>query len=98
MIWIYRLGFAIDTIALLYVFYNCFEPFFSDKYRYTGSGNAYLWVIGFLLAGLLAAAYHLKNHQQMVNSATLLLWIPAVPLLLYAGLILLIVIGKPDFK
>jgi hypothetical protein len=97
MIWLYRIGFSIDLFTLGFIIYQyillpLFQEFISTKW--TGT----LALCTFILCAIMGIAYYLNNYQHNLILASILIWIPAFPVLLYLLLLLAIVLGKPDWK
>ena len=86
--WLYRLGFAIDTILLLIACGNALVMTFGTSIDgglpdetaegLTAIGRMALWAIPLVLLGLMASARQLKNRGALIP-ANVLLWLPALP-------------------
>ncbi len=97
MIWLYRIGFAIDILTLIFIFYQYFIlPLF--KSYSTTKWNGTLTISTLILTGVISVAYYLGNNDSNYSLATILLWIPAVPVVLYMLLLLALIVSKPDWK
>lgn len=100
MSWLFKfafyIGFSIDCLTLLFGFYLIVEDMtrFAGYPKNGGSGLV-LATLGFI--AWLGGSYFLFTHGQK-SLATILVWIPAVPVLLYALFILMFIILKPDMK
>ncbi|HMG14242.1 MAG TPA: hypothetical protein VK590_02275 [Saprospiraceae bacterium] len=97
MIWLYRIGFAINLFTLGFIIYQyiilpLFQEFVSTRW------NATLALCTILLCVIMCIAYYLNNYQNNLKLALVLVWIPALPTLLYLLLLAALVIGKPDWK
>ena len=90
MIWIYRIGLVIDALAIIFLIYELLTS--------QHSRASFLPVVFIVLCALTGIAVYLVMVKNMPGIASLLLWIPAFPLLLYGLFILIFIILKPDMK
>lgn len=97
MIWLYRLGLAIDILTLLFILYQyCIVPLF-NSFSST-RWNTSLSIFTLVLFSIVCLSFYLGSYQNNLKLATRLLWIPAFPILLYLFLLMALIIGKPDWK
>ena len=82
-----------NIIAILVAFYFLI----SDAMSEYGSGNGSLTLLTLLMCGWVGLCFYLRSTPARV-AATILAWIPAIPLLLYGIFILLFIIINPDMK
>lgn len=95
MLWLYRIGFGIDSVALLYCIYELFASTVFSRYPSAAVSNPIL--IAFLALGtIMGVAYFM--HDTYPKLATFLLWIPAFPITLYGLFILLVILAKPNWR
>lgn len=92
MSWAFKIAIGVDIIGVLVALYFILEDYFK---RYSGSTSLSLVTLG-MCAWIGVCFLLLKNS--MKTAATMMAWIPAVPLLCYAIMVLIMIIGKPDFK
>jgi hypothetical protein len=90
----FYIGAAIDILAVVIALFFVI----GDMFKATSGTNNPSMFSALLLMGLLIGAAFLLKNAGHVGWANLLLWIPGVPLAGYGLMILLMIIGKPDFR
>jgi hypothetical protein len=88
MIWLYRIGFSLDCLAILV----CLADLVAEAYLRPGtplSGRDTLLLLAVLVGAMLGVASHLHTGQHNLKLATLLVWIPAAPVLLFLSFFML---------
>lgn len=93
MPWSLKIPLIINILAILVALYFLV----TDAFRQTSSSNGMLLVMTLGLIGYVGLCYYLflQGHLKL---ATTLAWIPAFPLAGYGLIVLIIIIGKPDFR
>lgn len=94
MIWLFRIGVAVDILAILFALYTIVTDAIKNP---SSSKNGVLALVTLLGVGWLVFSYYLKSVGK-INLAALLVWIPGVPILLTALFLLLLIVLKPDWK
>jgi heme A synthase len=69
----------------------------SDALKQSSSNNSMLSLTLLAACAWIGIAYYLHTHGSS-RIGTSMLWVPAIPLLGYGLIILLMVVGKPDFR
>lgn len=92
--WLYRLLFAFDALMLLVLLY-----FFVDGLQYGGTSQAAgMWLVMLgVPAALMSGAWHLKARGKR-RVATALLFILALPALLYIAFFGLLLLLNPSWQ
>lgn len=85
---------AVDIIAILIALYFVI----TDSIHYTASDNNGLGIITFLMMGWVGLSWFLYTKEGTRALGTIFAWVPAVPLLGYALIVLLFIILKPDMR
>ncbi|MBI5917404.1 MAG: hypothetical protein HY842_18710 [Bacteroidetes bacterium] len=93
MTWKFLLPIIADCLAILIALYFLI----TDALRQSSSSNGMLSLVTFGMCCWVGLCFYL-HHIGKITLATSLAWIPAIPLLGYGLLVLLMVILKPDFK
>ncbi len=93
MSWHYKLALAVDVIGAIVALYFII----SDSIRYSSSSNGLLSMVTLVFCAWLGISYYLYHHGQPAI-ASIMAWIPAVPLLLYGLFVLMFIILKPDMR
>lgn len=94
---LFNIGAFLSGIFLLVAVTNTVSSFQIMRGQ---SGSEYswvMWVMLLLLTGLIALAFWLKSMGKMLV-ANILIWLPAVPLLIVAGLALLFILHDIFYK
>ena len=81
-----------DCIGVLVALYFIFEDYIK---QYSNDGTLALVTLG--MCAWLGIAYYLYTHSYP-KIASIMVWIPAIPLLLYGFILVLMVVTKPDFR
>ena len=87
---LFYVAMALNVIAILV------SAYFLISDEASGSGNGLLVLVTLLLAGWIFLCWYLRKTQLVL--ATILAWIPAVPLLLYGLFVLMFIILSPDMR
>lgn len=93
MSWLYKIALGIDCTGVIIAVYFII----SDSIRSISSNNGMLSAVTLGMCAWIGISYyfHTNCHTRI---ATAMAWVPAFPLLAYGLLVLIMVIGKPDFK
>lgn len=91
----FMIAVTINCIAILLAIANAIYDAFNLEHSYGHNNMANL--SGFVLAGIVLFSFYLRSREHIALS-NILVWIPAVPLLLTGLFLLLIIILKPDWK
>lgn len=94
--WKYKIALGIDLLALLLGVYLMIEDS-TRSVGYSGNADSGLMLVTLLFAAWLFSSYLLYTRNQK-TLATIMVWVPAVPILLYAFFILAFIILKPDMR
>jgi hypothetical protein len=89
----YKIALATDCIAVLVALYFIV----SDSIRQSSSDNGLLTMVTLVFCAWVGLSYYLYHHGQP-KIASMMAWVPAVPLLGYGLIILLFVVFKPDMR
>lgn len=89
----YKIALATDCIGLAVALYFLI----SDSVRQSSANNSTLTVVTLIFAAWIGISYYLYQHGQP-KIASIMAWIPAVPLLGYGLIVLLFVVLKPDMR
>lgn len=89
----FYIAIGIDIIAILIAFYFII----TDAMRRSSSSNGTLIMMTLAMCAWVALCWILKSYNS-AGLASLMAWIPALPLGLYGLMILLFIILKPDMK
>ena len=82
MLWLYRVGFSLDCLAILV----CLVDLVGEAYLRTNtphSGTGTILILATFVGAMLGVASHLYINQHRLKLATLMVWIPATPILLF---------------
>ncbi len=93
MSWSFKIAIATDCIAILAALYFLI----TDFVRQSSSNNGPLALVTLAMCAWVALCFYLQSIGYR-SVGTALAWIPAVPLLGYGLILLVMIIGKPDFK
>ncbi len=93
MTWSFIIALIVDCIAILIGLYFII----SDTIKGSSSDNGMLSVVLLAACVWIGIAYYLHTHGSP-RIGTSMLWVPAIPLLGYGLIVLLMVILKPDFR
>lgn len=93
MSWVFKIALGVDILAILIAFFFIMQ----DSIRNSSSRNGSLTLVTLGMCAWVGICYLLYKND-MKSAATAMAWIPAFPLLGYGLLVLIMVIGKPDFK
>ncbi|MBK6998032.1 MAG: hypothetical protein KA138_03430 [Saprospiraceae bacterium] len=93
MSWHYKFALAVDVIGAIVALYFII----SDSIRHSSSSNGLLSMVTLVFCAWLGISYYLYHHGQPAI-ASIMAWIPAVPLLLYGLFVLMFIILKPDMR
>ncbi len=93
MSWSFKIAFTTDCLAILVALYFLI----SDAVRYSSSSNGALGGVTLAMCAWVLLCYFLQSNGYK-SIGTALAWIPAVPLLGYALILLMMIIFRPDFK
>ena len=89
------LAVSINCIAIFLVIANAIYDAFTMQYP--SDRNDIVNLTGVLLIGVVVLSIYLKNTDRLVL-ANILVWVPAIPLVLTGSMLLLSVLAKPDYK
>lgn len=92
---IFFAGVCINCIAVALIVLNGIKD--SLSYRTVSGRNDILHITGLVLAGAIAAGFYHKNNGN-ISVAELIVWLPAVPLVLAAIFLAAVMIVKPNWK
>jgi hypothetical protein len=93
MSWTFITAIAVNVIGIIVALYFLI----TDSIRYSSSSNGTLGLVTLIFCGWVGVSYYLYHHGQP-TLASIMAWIPAVPLLLYGLFVLMFIILKPDMK
>lgn len=93
MRWLFLIAVTVDCIAVLVAFYFLIADFIKQS----SSSNGPLATATLAFCGWIGLCFYLNAYGRPGLAATLA-GLPALPLLAYGLIILIMVIGKPDFK
>lgn len=90
----FYIGLIIDVIAWLIASGIMIDDKWNGR---NGTNNSLMLVLVLAMAALLVGSFLLKRtgHLGMANS---LVWLPGIPIAGYGLIVLIMIIGKPDFK
>jgi hypothetical protein len=89
----YKIALAADIIAALVALYFIV----SDGYKGRADNNGTLSLVTLVFCAWIAISFFLYQNGQK-SIASLMAWVPAVPIMGYGLMILMFVIFKPDMR
>jgi len=92
MSWHYILALSVNVIGLIVALYFVI----TDSIKYSSS-NGSLSLVTLIFCAWVGISYYLYHHGHQ-SIASIMAWIPAVPLLGYGLFVLMFVILKPDMR